>query len=89
MKKLMGILSVACLCGWLVGCAAEESTDAPVVTPTETATPGESMTADPGLTTEDPATTTEEPATTSEEPAIPGDTSSEEPATTTEDPAAP
>lgn len=89
MKKLMGILSVACLCGWLVGCAAEEATDVsdPIVTPTETPMPG-----DPGMTTEDPTPAVEDPApitedpAVSEEPTIPGDTTTEEP--TTEDPAA-
>ena len=84
MKKLMGILSVACLCGWLVGCGAEDATsvDAPVTPPT---TSGESMTADPSLTTEDPAMSGE--VTTPEDSATPEETTT--PDESTDDPAAP
>jgi hypothetical protein len=68
MKKFLSLLSIACLCGWLVGCAAEETpVESTPVTPT---TPGtESMMTPPpeGTTTPESTTTPEEGTTTPEE----------------------
>jgi hypothetical protein len=57
MTKALSLLSALVLAGWIVGCAAEESTT-PAPPPTPTATePGGSMTTAPGAEsgTADPA----------------------------------
>ena len=57
MKKAISLFSAVLMAGWLVGCAAEESTTpAPTSTPTATE-PGGSMTTAPGAEggTADPA----------------------------------
>lgn len=93
MKKLMTLLSVACLCGVLVGCAAEDDVDVsdPITPAPEAAVepmPGTETMPDAELET--PATDAD-PVT--DEPTIPGaeDTSATEepvdPAETEEQPA--